>query len=68
LSRTVIFDTTSTSYHGHPHPLNCPPDAVRRSLALYYYTVERLRPDEHSTLWQEPPGTCDAASSRAAEP
>jgi hypothetical protein len=54
-NRTVIFNTTDTSYHGHPHPLDCPPDVVRRSLALYYYTVERLRPDEHSTLWQELP-------------
>ena len=54
-NRTVIFNTTSTSYHGHPHPLSGPPDAVRRSLALYYYTVERLRPDEHSTLWQQRP-------------
>jgi hypothetical protein len=56
-NRTVIFSTTSTSYHGHPHPLDCPPDVVRRSLALYYYTAERLRPDDHSTLWQELPAT-----------
>jgi hypothetical protein len=51
-NRLVVFNTTETSYHGHPRPLDCPPDVVRRSLALYYYTVERLSPDEHSTLWQ----------------
>ena len=51
-NRMVVFNTTETSFHGHPHPLNCPPDVVRRSLALYYYTVERLTEAEHSTLWQ----------------
>lgn len=55
-NRTVIFGTTATSFHGHPDPLTCPPDAVRRSLALYYYTA---RPAEdvvpHSTLWQRRP-------------
>jgi hypothetical protein len=51
-NRMVVFSTTETSFHGHPHPLSCPPDAVRRSLALYYYTVERLDAEEHSTLWQ----------------
>lgn len=33
----VIFETTDTSWHGHPEPLACPPDRTRRSLALYYY-------------------------------
>ena len=39
-NRTVLFDTTNFSYHGHPHPLACPPDRARRSVALYYYTQE----------------------------
>ena len=56
--RCVIFKTTSTSYHGHPHPLSCPPDRGRRSVALYYYS--NGRPDdedatEHKTLWQDLP-------------
>ena len=54
-NRTVIFSTTPTSYHGHPAPLACPPDVVRRSLALYYYTVERLTDEEQFTAWQELP-------------
>lgn len=33
----VIFETTDTSWHGHPDPLACPPERTRRSLALYYY-------------------------------
>jgi len=57
-NRMVCFNTTSWSYHGHPHPLTCPPDRNRRSLALYYYTSHR--PEEeltgpHSTLYQKLP-------------
>ena len=33
-NRAVIFDTSNRSYHGHPHPLNCPEGQSRRSLAL----------------------------------
>ncbi|ANW95585.1 hypothetical protein AXE80_04530 [Wenyingzhuangia fucanilytica] len=55
----ALFSTTSTSYHGHPDPLNCPEDMSRKSLALYYYT--NGRPEEevleglekHSTLYQK---------------
>lgn len=38
-NRVVIFNTDSTSYHGHPQELVCPPDKTRRSIALYYYTA-----------------------------
>jgi len=54
-NRTVIFATTDTSYHGHPEPLACPPDVVRRSLALYYYAMRPADVEEHSTLWQRRP-------------
>jgi Rps23 Pro-64 3,4-dihydroxylase Tpa1-like proline 4-hydroxylase len=53
-NRAVIFDTSSRSYHGHPHPLNCPDGQSRRSLALYYYTVDYPYPEDltpHSTLF-----------------
>lgn len=56
--RCVIFRTTSTSYHGHPHPLTCPPDRGRRSVAMYYYSSGRPAEEgseEHRTLWQELP-------------
>jgi 2OG-Fe(II) oxygenase superfamily len=39
-NRAVIFTTDTTSFHGHPEPINCPPDMSRRSLALYYYSVQ----------------------------
>ena len=56
--RCVIFRTSSTSFHGHPHPLACPPDRTRRSIALYYYSNGRPQEEgseEHGTLWQSTP-------------
>lgn len=54
--RCVIFKTGRDTWHGHPHPLNCPEDRTRQSLALYYYSngrpVEEGN-DEHLTLWQK---------------
>jgi hypothetical protein len=38
-NRCVIFNTTSTSYHGHPQKVRHPHGAARRSIALYYYTA-----------------------------
>jgi Rps23 Pro-64 3,4-dihydroxylase Tpa1-like proline 4-hydroxylase len=37
--RAVIFNTALDSFHGHPDPLNCPPERSRRSIATYYYTA-----------------------------
>jgi hypothetical protein len=58
-NRCVVFSTTSTSFHGHPEPLNCPEDSTRKSIALYYYSKDR--PSEeggaaHNTLFQARPG------------
>ena len=39
-NRAVLFDTSNFSYHGHPHPLACPPERSRKSVALYYYALE----------------------------
>jgi len=55
-NRAVIFNTTDTSYHGHPEPLTCPTNRTRDSIALYYYT--KNRPDKeksksHSTLYKK---------------
>jgi Rps23 Pro-64 3,4-dihydroxylase Tpa1-like proline 4-hydroxylase len=40
LNEALIFNTDERSYHGFPEPLQCPETASRKSLALYYYTVE----------------------------
>jgi Rps23 Pro-64 3,4-dihydroxylase Tpa1-like proline 4-hydroxylase len=56
--RCVIFSTTSTSFHGHPHPLECPEDTSRKSIALYYYTLGRPASEQserHATLWRDLP-------------
>jgi len=41
LGNAVIFETTDSSYHGHPEPLQCPVGEYRKSIAMYYYTVDR---------------------------
>lgn len=54
-NRTVVFSTTDTSYHGHPHPLTAP--VSRKSVSLYYYTAGRPaeeRSAPHDTIFREP--------------
>lgn len=54
--RCVIFSTTRDSFHGHPHPLNCPEGHSRKSIALYYYTNGRPADEDatpHKTLWKD---------------
>ena len=53
-NRTVVFSTTDTSFHGHPHPLAAPPGVTRKSVSLYYYTCGRPvseRSAPHDTLF-----------------
>jgi 2OG-Fe(II) oxygenase superfamily len=40
LNHALIFTTDEKSLHGFPDPLTCPDGESRKSLALYYYTVE----------------------------
>lgn len=54
-NRCVIFNTDADSYHGHPEPMTCPEDRFRRSIALYYYTVED-KPFRRATHYQARPG------------
>jgi Rps23 Pro-64 3,4-dihydroxylase Tpa1-like proline 4-hydroxylase len=53
----VIFSTTSFTFHGHPDPLNCPPDRARRSLAYYYFSTGRPESEVaagvHSTIFKQ---------------
>jgi Rps23 Pro-64 3,4-dihydroxylase Tpa1-like proline 4-hydroxylase len=53
-NRTVVFSTTDTSFHGHPHPLTSPEGVTRKSVSLYYYTAgrpEEERSVPHDTLF-----------------
>jgi Rps23 Pro-64 3,4-dihydroxylase Tpa1-like proline 4-hydroxylase len=56
-NRTVVFSTTDTSFHGHPHPLTPPVGETRKSVSLYYYTAGRPaeeRSAPHDTIFREP--------------
>ncbi len=66
-NRVLIFSTEQDSFHGHPDPMTCPEGMARRSLALYYFSLEddpmvrsteyRARPDDgglHSAaIWAD---------------
>ena len=56
-NRCVIFETTSSNFHGHPLPLKCPPGMSRKSAALFYYTREAPPGEEdlspRKTLWKQ---------------
>jgi hypothetical protein len=53
-NRCVIFNTTSTSYHGHPKKYDHPRGVSRKSIALYYYTAtwDGSR-RKHTTQWKK---------------
>jgi hypothetical protein len=54
-NRVCIFTTDTDSFHGHPNPNTCPEDVTRRSLALYYFTIEE-KPFVRSTEYRGRPG------------
>jgi hypothetical protein len=69
--RCVVFATTDFSYHGHPDPLTCPDDMLRRSIAMYYYSNGRPaseRSKGHSTLFRSRPGEDLPELGSAREP
>jgi hypothetical protein len=50
LNHALIFTTDERSLHGFPDPLTCPEGESRKSLALYYYTIDQdKKPAVHST-------------------
>jgi hypothetical protein len=40
-NRLAVFNVSGKSWHGHPHPVECPPEIRRNSMALYYYTTDK---------------------------
>jgi hypothetical protein len=65
MGRAVVFNTTETSWHGHPDPLACPESRYRRSLALYYFTVpEPGGMRQHTTVFKARPGSHDRPNLR----
>lgn len=55
INRCVVFNTATDSYHGHPEPMTCPPGVKRRSIAMYYYTLDENSP-AISTEYKARPG------------
>jgi len=49
LNRTVVFETSDHSWHGHPTPAS----RYRRSVAAYFFTEEPPPGyvEDHSTIW-----------------
>jgi len=41
LNHALIFNTDERYFHGFPEPVKCPDCQSRKSLALYYYSVEK---------------------------
>jgi hypothetical protein len=54
-NRVVVFTTNADSFHGHPEPMQCPPGVSRKSLALYYFSLE-TDPMVRSTEYRARPG------------
>lgn len=50
-NRIVIFNTSEISYHGHPHPLNCPEHMSRKSMAAYFFTEAQDSSCAHGTMF-----------------
>lgn len=63
-NRMAIFSTTETSFHGHPHPLTCPDNRERLSIALYYYTASEQDSElsNHSTIFLDSSGNREELS------
>ncbi len=45
-NRCVIFLASNIAYHGHPEPLRCPENVLRKSFSTYYYTKSTGIPRE----------------------
>jgi 2OG-Fe(II) oxygenase superfamily len=54
-NRTVVFETSDTSFHGHPEPL--PGPRPRRSFAAYFFSADPPEhySGDHSTVWHAGP-------------
>lgn len=54
-NRLVVFETSNTSFHGHPEKLAIPSTLSRKSIALYYYTSKPyIYSSGINTRWRRP--------------
>ena len=66
INNVLIFRTDKDSNHGFPDPLLCPENITRKSIALYYYVVDkRILPIQirkrkyFTTIWKKRPNSND---------
>ena len=55
-NRFIVFECSRHSYHGHPSPLQCPPERTRKGMAFYYMTdpsPETAGKEALATVWQD---------------
>lgn len=66
-NRMCIFNTSSTSWHGNPEPVNHPDGQPRMSIALYYYTAtwDATR-KSHTTRFKPRPNSIDQSDRQIA--
>jgi len=62
INHAVLFETAPDSFHGHPEPLNCPPEVTRKSVTLYYFTLDTSNVPAKSTNYRARP--TDSTSQR----
>ena len=55
-NRCVLFNTDEDSFHGLPEPIQCPENETRKSIALYYFTIEKEAPKKRATNYKARPG------------
>ncbi len=55
-NRIAIFNTDEDSFHGLPEPIQCPEGMTRKSIALYYFTEEKITPRKRATNYRARPG------------
>ncbi len=54
---SILMRNGKVNYHGHPTPLNSPPDIIRRSVTSYYYTnplAKEMREQRVQNLYLSP--------------
>ena len=57
INHALVFNTDETSYHGYPEPITPPPEVTRKSVALYYYTLDAAHAGApRSTNYRARPG------------
>jgi Rps23 Pro-64 3,4-dihydroxylase Tpa1-like proline 4-hydroxylase len=54
-NRSVLFQTSEISFHGHPHLLTCPEGTSRNSIALYYFQKSAEKLDLNPTTYRYTP-------------